>query len=289
MNNMNLPAIQPGQQQPVVQSTVNSTQPAISQNPLSFNIIILDDNYVIRNVLKNEIYRSIKKEFPNIKPEIFSSNDGVGGLGYIYLVKPSVIIIDTTLPRYSGREIFEFLQSNNNYNISDTLVILTTEKEDKFTDLPKNFVIINKGHMNFINEVSNGILAQVQQKYNFPAVNYYRSRLGTLVSYLANQGDILNNPRLFSNSLFLVVMKPIFIVLWVFLEFLIAPFFILYNLSVGNVLGENNISAGQVGVNYRSHNKPQAIIILTNLLYTIFKLVLFLLVNIIILLISREI
>ncbi|MCA9381193.1 hypothetical protein KC678_02920, partial [Candidatus Dojkabacteria bacterium] len=111
------------------------------------SIVILDDNYVIRNIIKNELYRNISNLFPGVIFDIYSSDDGVGGLGYVYITKPMVVIVDTTLPRYSGKEIFEFLKSNQSTSLQDTKIILISEFGTDFEELPNNFLILDKSRL----------------------------------------------------------------------------------------------------------------------------------------------
>ncbi|MCA9383630.1 response regulator [Candidatus Dojkabacteria bacterium] len=72
-------------------------------------IVLVDDNYAIRQLIK-----SILGDLDN-SIEIFSSSDGIEGLGLVYTINPDLIILDTTLPKYSGKEVYEFLLENNGY------------------------------------------------------------------------------------------------------------------------------------------------------------------------------
>ena len=107
-------------------------------------IILLDDDYGIREGIKTLIY-----EWDNHteeKFEIYSSENGVEGLGYVYLTNPDIVIIDTTLPKYSGRELVEYLKSNSRFVGEDVKIIVLTEGEEGvgLMDLPKNFEVISK-------------------------------------------------------------------------------------------------------------------------------------------------
>ncbi len=85
-------------------------------------VVIIDDNYVIRELLKS----SLNKDVASLDDiyEFYTSESGVEGLGYIYSVNPDIVIIDATLPKYSGRELVEFLGTRN----SKILVLVESEK-----------------------------------------------------------------------------------------------------------------------------------------------------------------
>ncbi len=270
---------------------VTQPEPLVSPN---YNLVILDDNYVIRNIVKNEIYTRIVRFYPDIDFDVFSSDDGVGGLGYIYLTKPKIIVVDTTLPRYSGREIFEFLQSNKNYVIEHTLVILISEYKYTLENLPTNFVILEKSHSNFLNQLVEYVLKHVlltlgNNKVNPEEVRVNTSILPRIILFFANIGDKINNPRAFSKNILFLLLKPFLWIIWVLFEFLIAPLYVIYNITIGNLLGESQIKSSTKDINFRSNKRPHFISVLINISLTVVKLMLFLLINIIILLISREI
>ncbi len=283
------PALQVPTQQPAEVSTPGIPVQNKNQN---YNLVILDDNYIIRTVVKNEIYKVVSNEYPSVKFDVFSSDDGVGGLGYIYLTKPKIIIVDTTLPRYSGREIFEFLQTNQNYALDHTLVILVSEYNESFENLPPNFIVLDKSKFKFIDnlidKVHNHALTSISDEQRNDSVGKKASLLAKTVVTLANLADNINSPRAFSKSPLTIIFKPISWVVWVFFEFLIAPLFVFYNISIGNLLGESQIKSSANDINFRSSKKPQFIKILVSISLTTVKLMLFLLINIIILLISRE-
>jgi len=97
----------------------------------------------------------------NIK--IYTSEDGVEGLGYIYVTNPGVIIIDTTLPKYSGREILEYLSTNTTFNDQKRKVIIL-QSSKKFWDLPAIYTVINKREKNFLSVLETEILNSLNIK-----------------------------------------------------------------------------------------------------------------------------
>ncbi|MCA9381662.1 hypothetical protein KC678_05330, partial [Candidatus Dojkabacteria bacterium] len=121
-----------------------------------------------------------------------------------------------------------------------------------------------------------------------PKSKFSVSYLGIFVVFLANIADKVNGPNKLVNPSILLLLKPFAWLLWALLETFTVPFLVAYNLSIGNVLGDSQIKTSTPSVNYRSSRKPQFLNILTNIVLTVVKLTLFLIVNIIILLISRE-
>src|SRR5688572_14926276 len=112
-----------------------------------YKFVIVDDDYIFRFVLKyllsNYFY----------KPEIYTSEDGTDGLGLIFIVNPALVIIDTTIPKYDGLEVTEYIASNEKIKASKTSIILL--KEDQFkTNLEgqPNIHILNKSDKNFLFE-----------------------------------------------------------------------------------------------------------------------------------------
>ncbi len=81
-------------------------------------ILIIDDDISIRLTLKKLV--SLCFNF-----KIYTSDDGVQGLGYSFILKPDLIIIDSTLPKYSGRELIDYLLTNKSF--SNTPIILLNE------------------------------------------------------------------------------------------------------------------------------------------------------------------
>jgi CheY-like chemotaxis protein len=261
------------------------------QSAVAYSIVLLDDNYVIRNIIKNELYRELNRQFRGLATEVFSSGDGVAGLGYIYLTKPRIIIIDTTLPKYSGREIFDYLKSNSGYVIENTLVVLISENSTTNLGLfPQNFVILCKDKLSFLSEIIGKCVTHVANSHSLSVTPKKRTRFwARTVVFLSNIADKLNNiSSIDALGPLKIFVIPILWVLWVLVEIFITPFYIFYNLSIGNILGESQIKSSPGSINYRSSKKPQVFGLIYSVGLTVFKLFLFLVVNIIILLISRQ-
>jgi CheY-like chemotaxis protein len=112
-------------------------------------IAILDDNFSVRQSIRLIVDRVATVR--GVKTEIFSVEDGIEGLGYILVTFPDIIIIDTTLPKYSGREVMEYLNTNDKFASKRVSVIVL---HDGGADLEKkaHFDYLNKQDSNFVNK-----------------------------------------------------------------------------------------------------------------------------------------
>lgn len=110
------------------------------ENDRRKTIVLIDDDFVIRDVI-----RRLLGEF-----KVYSTDNGVEGLGYIYISKPSLIIIDTTLPKYGGLEVVDYI-ANNEALKGKNIPILVIHEEDKPPTINySNVKYLLKGDRNFI-------------------------------------------------------------------------------------------------------------------------------------------
>lgn len=105
------------------------------------NIVLIDDNFALRQVIKS-LLKHLSDNY-NVVSNVFSTSNGVEGLGFIYITAPEIIIIDTTLPKYSGREVVDFLVKNPKF-YKDNIKVIVLQEEQKKLVLPKHFFLINK-------------------------------------------------------------------------------------------------------------------------------------------------
>lgn len=73
---------------------------------MQHNIVLIDDNFAIRQIIEVFFARLEKKYLVDIN--VFSADNGVEGLGYVYIMTPQIVIVDTTLPEYLDRGIWDF-------------------------------------------------------------------------------------------------------------------------------------------------------------------------------------
>ena len=86
-------------------------------------VVIIDDDTNIRTILR----RIVQEILPNV--ETYTASNGVEGLGLVYTVNPDLIILDATLPKYSGVEVIEFLTSNQKLQERKIPIVLLLDEK----------------------------------------------------------------------------------------------------------------------------------------------------------------
>ncbi|HEX9804552.1 MAG TPA: DUF2341 domain-containing protein, partial [Candidatus Dojkabacteria bacterium] len=181
------------------------------------DIVVLDDSIIVRYVLRTFLHRFSKKL--NIKFRIYTSADGVEGLGYLYITNPDVIIIDTTLPKYSGRELIEYLLNNNKFKIHGKRIVVIHE-EDFDKDIPLNFVTIDKRDPKFLRKLFFEIIYAadteklLNEKFKGPLLRLGRSAVG-----LSAKADALIRHSDRAKS---ILLKPFYLIRWLFMQIIIS-------------------------------------------------------------------
>lgn len=110
-------------------------------------ILLIEDELAIRFVLRVLLFNYFKKH--NSDVSIFSSSDGLEGLGLAYSINPDIIIVDTTLPKYSKKNIINFLESNSRIDKVGLKVIIMYNNEKLDIDIKKGWVCLDKSNKNF--------------------------------------------------------------------------------------------------------------------------------------------
>ncbi|MBN1331818.1 response regulator [Candidatus Dojkabacteria bacterium] len=227
-------------------------------------IVLIDDDYAIREGIKTLIAswdRKVEEDY-----EIYTSENGVEGLGYVYLVKPDVVIIDVTLPKYSGRELIEYLKTNHRLLEAKVKVLVLVENGggDEIKDLPENFKIISKKAAVFEEKIKSEI-GIVSVELGFI------ERLANYLVRIGNQNDILLR-KISTSGIFFKI--PAY-VLWFFYQ--VALSLILFTLRLaqgkrkdGNVKQEKKDLA-----KFRVRYYPTLITLLTTLIFIALQTLLF--------------
>ncbi len=138
-------------------------------------ILIIDDDLSIRFVLK----KILSRQLSNV--DIFSSEDGVQGVGYAFVLKPDLIVIDSTLPKYSGRELVDFISTNENFRV--TPIILLHEDDSFIDNLPNNFIQISKADSLFPESLVNEVIKEVGNVDDEP----HKERSIGLINFLSRK------------------------------------------------------------------------------------------------------
>ncbi len=162
----------------------------MDQAKKSIELVLLDDNFVVRYVLRTLLHK-LSGEI-GLRLNIHTSEDGVQGLGYIFAVRPDVVIVDTTLPKYSGRELLEFLASNERYASGQHRVIVLHDGRLKL-ELPAKYVAVDKRSKFFLKILFGAVQNALQVEGTLQSrflVKGWLWRVAGLVLRMANTSDL---------------------------------------------------------------------------------------------------
>lgn len=111
-------------------------------------VLILDENFAVRQAIKRILGKFIQE---GQKLQIYSSTNKIEGLAQIFSLAPDVIIVDLTLPKYSGTEILDYLTSNTAILEKSKVIVLIENSLN--LELNSNFIIIDKSKRKFLDEL----------------------------------------------------------------------------------------------------------------------------------------
>ena len=87
----------------------------------SHKILVIDDSRVIR--------ARVRDMLPNGNFEVIEAKDGIEGIDAIRALKPNLIMLDFLLPRMSGYEVYQEIQSKPEFQ-SIPLVMMSGRREE---------------------------------------------------------------------------------------------------------------------------------------------------------------
>ncbi|MEO1623313.1 MAG: response regulator, partial [Cyanobacteria bacterium J06632_3] len=87
----------------------------------SHKILVIDDSRVIR--------ARVRDMLPNGNFEVIEAKDGIEGIDAIRAQKPNLIMLDFLLPRMSGYEVYQEIQSKPEFQ-SIPLVMMSGRREE---------------------------------------------------------------------------------------------------------------------------------------------------------------
>jgi CheY-like chemotaxis protein len=195
-------------------------------------IVLIDDNFAIRQVIKIFLTRLSRNNSFDIN--IFSTDNGVEGLGYVYITNPNIVIVDTTLPKYSGREVLDYFVQNPKFQESGINVIVLHEEKESDLKLPSNFHIISKnqkGSFSLISKTIDEILKTTESGNSRKLID----KIGNFILINGNKDDLLNK-RLTGKALFNSLSNRL---KWIWLEFTSSIALTLLLLLYGKPTDEN--------------------------------------------------
>jgi CheY-like chemotaxis protein len=96
----------------------------------SHKILVIDDSRVIRNMVRDML--------PKGNFQVLEAKDGVEGLDCIRQERPNLIMLDFLLPRMSGWEVFQQIQSQPDLQ-TIPLVLMSGRREEVTEKIPEPF------------------------------------------------------------------------------------------------------------------------------------------------------
>jgi two-component system response regulator len=93
-------------------------------------ILVIDDSKVIRNTVRDML--------PKGNFEVLEAKDGVEGLNLIQQEHPNLIMLDFLLPKMSGWEVYQQIQSHRDLQCIP-LVLMSGRKEEVTEKIPEPF------------------------------------------------------------------------------------------------------------------------------------------------------
>lgn len=184
------------------------------------NIVIIDNNFAIREILKLSIDSLSKINGDSLN--LYTSQNGIEGLGFVYLTHPEIVIIDTTLPKYSGNELLYFLLSNKKFHNGKVKIIVLTERKQHFR-VPANFVVLDKSSKDFVSKLNKIVATTTGIPIEKEAE---KIKLIERILRLSNRLDILQVKFSKESLLGKMLLIPKLVVLDVFASILLSILFI---------------------------------------------------------------
>jgi CheY-like chemotaxis protein len=200
-------------------------------------IVIIDDNEAIQLALSTVF----SKIFHLFDLQTYTSGNGVEGTGYIVTTKPDLIIVDLTLPEYSGKELIEFLISHENITGKRPHVIVLTENDSKHIDyLPDDFINITKSDKNFIDNIiaETAKILNIQLSNKISLKNKFLKYLSSKILHRSNNIDELNEKLEKKSILSKLIYLPFLLILQILLSIHIVLFFLFF----GRLKKDNKIN-----------------------------------------------
>ncbi len=221
------------------------------------SIVIIDDSAVVRYVVSDVIH-SLDLNDNDIDLRTYTAEDGVEGLGYVFVVKPTLIIVDTTLPKYSGLEVVDYLVSNSQI-LQNTIPILLWEEGVTLPgNLTSNFIAIDKRSRDFLPNLLKSLNLVLKAETVALDSQGFRQKsliqLGTKVLKWANRADLLAKTAF--NSKFLV--RPLAWALWLGTEIIMSMWLAFFSLfaSSPRALEENIVLVSADRAKFRARIYP---------------------------------
>lgn len=235
---------------------------------MNHNIVILDDNFAIRQIiglyLHKYVSHTIGEQF-----KVYTSSNGVEGLGYIDVTKPDIAIIDTTLPKYSGKELVEHLIARGKDNKMALIILDEGNSNNKDGD---GYYFLNKTDSKFFDKLSEIISHHIKSSSSKKStkLNILDLKFKTSLK-IANFTDKvltrINKGNIFTKNLLLIP--------WFILEILVSLFLTLIFIFNKKLEDENIEQEKKDLLSYRIRHYPTLSVSLILIIFFILNILLY--------------
>jgi hypothetical protein len=181
-------------------------------------ILLIDDDLSIRFVIKKLISRSF--DFARI----FTSSDAVQGLGYTFLLKPEIVIVDTTLPAYGDLEVLDYIATNKYIKEAKTAVIVLYDNP-KYINPELGYTFIDKRDHHFLDKLleSLGHLLNKKPQANDRTLGWLKSISKRVIKYSDKSDRVIT--KLYEAN---ILVKLYCGVKWLFYQLLTGMYMTLF-------------------------------------------------------------
>ncbi|MCA9386330.1 hypothetical protein KC717_06825, partial [Candidatus Dojkabacteria bacterium] len=253
-------------------------------------IVFLDDDFIIRFVIKKYIHQVARQLGMQIR--IFTSNNGVEGLGLLYVTNPDVVIVDLTLPKFSGGELVNLLSSNATIQRNQTPVFALVESEKEFdkstNSFDSSFSYISKSHPKFLLELIDaifGILSPEHNEYLSKKIHstkgsFFTNAIGNIIHSVATRSIFWANigNKLTRKGKKYSIFETISITLsWFWVQLIVGFYLGILYLLIGKDTDDNNIQHEEDLSRFRVRYYPTFATLFTSFVFLIVQIVLFVL------------
>jgi CheY-like chemotaxis protein len=138
-------------------------------------ILVIDDSRVIR--------KTVRDMLPEGDFEVIEAKDGLEGIDFIEKERPALIMLDFILPKMSGWDVFQQIQSNPDYQ-KIPLVLMSGKKEEVTSKISEPFE-----YFEFIEKPFDRVVLAEAIRVAMVKVRKARPRIAELSGSISNVGE----------------------------------------------------------------------------------------------------
>lgn len=225
------------------------------------NILIVDDDFTIREVLKKLLVRTLS----NVS--ILSSDNGIKGLGLVELHNPDLLIVDSTLPEFAGAELVHAIKKKEGFTAGRKVVLI--HEDDNFPKInDPSITMFSKSDRNFVEKFT----SYLSFTYSIDSQKTYRQDLqNKLIKKLirvSNRCDVIMHKISKRRNIF----NPLRWIVWLLNQIYLSILLTFFYLLSGGKVRESNPDSNRDLTLYRVRYYPTLTTLLIGLILLIFQL-----------------